>query len=1028
MDSKIAAALLNAVTTAGLDAAILGKADASVLASLLSTVDGLDTPLDVDTKIANALLGLVTEAFVAAQLASRDAGITALQASKADAALLASYATNAALSASETALAALQLSGSGVVNAPAWAGFTTWELLRGSNVVRNLHFVAPLSAALANGDDTLSITADCYSVAAADAALAAALLAYYTSSQVDTLLGDYRTGTAQDAETTSAITAALLAYYTAAQVDALLGDYRTASAQDTQTQAAITGALLAYRTGPDQDVFTTNQITSALVAYRSAADQDTATTSSIAAALLSYYTIAQVDGLLAGKLGVAEAASALQIAVRFPDDGGADEVVAAIGEQILGPTDVSLSNWTVRPSSGCSVVLATHTGVSVDGYTLTLAANSWNIVRTYNLTPGRELLFACRYRLGTASNFVVHMSEADNVYDPLYGSFVGDQAAWSTAKMYFTVPPNGVAKLHFGAHFQAPGLPNQTAGTVDVYGLQILDATLAGNTEEEDTAASALLLKHEFLDGGADDVTLATLGEVLLEPTLTTLGNFLVRSNSQSSVASASFAVGGFQLEGYAMTLSAFAWNIVRTYTLTPGRRYSFGCRYRLGTASNLVMYVSAADNDVGVTGTFLGTPSQRAGAAVGGHAGPVQHADQGQRLRGRVCLGNLLADSLALTGSATLDGLTAQGNVGCDQLLCNDVNCTDVFTTGVDASGAVSCAALTATGTVAGATLSSTGAVSGSSLSISGAASVGLLSSATGITGSTLTINNTANAGNFTTVGDVSTGTLTASGASFAATGALTGATLTITGAASTGPLDCESLDCTFTATSGGVSTGSVVCGDVTSSGTVSAPQLFASNTLTVTNTSDFSDDLFLTKNWAGWSKLQVSNNSAAPDSGPELRLLGNQSARVFLERDGGAHQCELIVNQRNPGCLVIAGNTGNVVCNTSFTDLSDSRVKTEIAEADVAELLQLFDSVEAKQYKRPDMNGDLRLGFASDDFAGTKWKNLTGTTRWSDGTEMVTLDYSHLTSVLWGVCKGFQARLDALEAWQAQHRPKNK
>ena len=67
-----------------------------------------------------------------------------------------------------------------------------------------------------------------------------------------------------------------------------------------------------------------------------------------------------------------------------------------------------------------------------------------------------------------------HGAEADNVYDPLYGSFVGDQGAWSTAKMYF-VPPNGVAKLHFGAHFQAPGLPNQTAGTVDVYGLQILD-------------------------------------------------------------------------------------------------------------------------------------------------------------------------------------------------------------------------------------------------------------------------------------------------------------------------------------------------------------------------------------------------------------------------------------------------------------------------------------------------------------------------------------------------------------------------
>ena len=235
VDSKIATALLDAVTTAALDAALLSKADAS---------DGLDTPLEVDTKIANALLGLAAEAFVAAQLASRDASITALQGAKADAALLASYATNAALSASKTTLqsaldailaelAALQLSGSGgVVNAPAWAGFTTWELVRGSNVVRNLHLGAPLFAALANGDDTLSITADCYSTAGTDAAITAALLAYYTSSQVDTLLGDYRTGAAQDAETASAITAALLAYDTSSQVDALLGDYRTASAQD----------------------------------------------------------------------------------------------------------------------------------------------------------------------------------------------------------------------------------------------------------------------------------------------------------------------------------------------------------------------------------------------------------------------------------------------------------------------------------------------------------------------------------------------------------------------------------------------------------------------------------------------------------------------------------------------------------------------------------------------------------------------------------------------------------------------------
>ena len=67
------------------------------LASLLSTVDGLDTPLGVDAKIANALLGLATKTFVAAQLASRR-GAPSLQGRR-DAA---SYATNAALFASKT--------------------------------------------------------------------------------------------------------------------------------------------------------------------------------------------------------------------------------------------------------------------------------------------------------------------------------------------------------------------------------------------------------------------------------------------------------------------------------------------------------------------------------------------------------------------------------------------------------------------------------------------------------------------------------------------------------------------------------------------------------------------------------------------------------------------------------------------------------------------------------------------------------------------------------------------------------------
>ena len=373
----------------------------------------------------------------------RDTGISALQASKADAALLASYATNAALSASETTLqsaldailaelAALQLPGGGVVNAPAWAGFTTWELLRGSNVVRNLHLEAPLSAALANGDDTLSITADCYSVAAADAALAAALLAYYTSSQVDTLLADYRTGTAQDTETTSAITAVLLALLHRGAGRRAVGRLprrarRTrrrkppSRARCWPTGRARTRTCSQPTKSPRRWWRTAQPLTRTRQRPQASPPPCSATTPS------HKWTVSLPTSSESRRPANSRALSGRRRGRR----GGGRHRRADPGPH----TDVSLSNWTVRPSSGCSVVLATHTaGVSVDGYTL---------------TPGRELLFACRYRLGTASNFVVHMSKANNVYDPLYGSFAGDEGAWSTAKMYFTVPPNGVAKLHF---------------------------------------------------------------------------------------------------------------------------------------------------------------------------------------------------------------------------------------------------------------------------------------------------------------------------------------------------------------------------------------------------------------------------------------------------------------------------------------------------------------------------------------------------------------------------------------------------
>ena len=123
-----------------------------------------------------------------------------------------------------------------LANAPAWgANPPTWELLKGTNVLRNLHFAGPLTASLQNNTDTLEIDCDPYakaetfSQAETNAAISAALGAlnlgqYQTSAQVDTAISD-----------------ALVPYYTAAEVDAAiagqsvdLSDYYTRTQSDSR--------------------------------------------------------------------------------------------------------------------------------------------------------------------------------------------------------------------------------------------------------------------------------------------------------------------------------------------------------------------------------------------------------------------------------------------------------------------------------------------------------------------------------------------------------------------------------------------------------------------------------------------------------------------------------------------------------------------------------------------------------------------------------------------------------------------------
>ena len=128
-----------------------------------------------------------------------------------------------------------------LVNAPAWLGEVTWDLLVGTNQVRNLHAVAPLSIALANDNWTLSLSCDAYSRAEADALL----LPKASESWVLAQLGGYYTTQQAD----DAIAAALTNHFTRAEVTANLVAFLAQANTYTDDQ------LLSY-----SDTAATNQL------------------------------------------------------------------------------------------------------------------------------------------------------------------------------------------------------------------------------------------------------------------------------------------------------------------------------------------------------------------------------------------------------------------------------------------------------------------------------------------------------------------------------------------------------------------------------------------------------------------------------------------------------------------------------------------------------------------------------------------------------------------------------------------------
>ena len=311
----------------------------TVVDQLAIDVAARQTAADVDQRVATALLSYLTQtayqagqALQDARLDGHDTEILALQ--NAGPFATAGDLSNLQVtlqSAIDGILAEIATLGgaTNLVNAPAWVGNVTWDLLAGTNQIRNLHATGPLSIQLANDDWTLSFGCDAYTTQQTDDAIAAALTNYFTRAEVtvtvvaaideskaytDTQLADYSTTTQMNqaitdalvpfetaAQRDAAIAAALAVYYTSAQTDAALAAGLASYSTTVQMNQAISDALVPFETAAQRDA----AIAAALAVYYTSAQTDAA----LAAALASYYTSAQTDAAIAAAVALSNGQS-----------------------------------------------------------------------------------------------------------------------------------------------------------------------------------------------------------------------------------------------------------------------------------------------------------------------------------------------------------------------------------------------------------------------------------------------------------------------------------------------------------------------------------------------------------------------------------------------------------------------------------------------------------------------------------------------------------------------------------------------
>ena len=109
------------------------------------------------------------------------------------------------------------------------------------------------------------------------------------------------------------------------------------------------------------------------------------------------------------------------------------------------------------------------------------------------------------------------------------------------------------------------------------------------------------------------------------------------------------------------------------------------------------------------------------------------------------------------------------------------------------------------------------------------------------------------------------------------------------------------------------------------------------------------------------------------------------------------------------------------------SLVQTSDESIKNGVEDASLDDLMNIFEATDVKTYTRKDVPGK-RIGFIAQDVQAKMPKDLSNLVfmTYEQDQPLLALDYSRLAAtVLWGVCKNLQQRIEVLEA-AAPKRPR--